>query len=118
VIDLAQRWEQAIAHRDVAELCDLLTDDIVVVTPKGKVLHGCDDVAVYFGGDGFDHLDVSHEGHDFVIHGPAVRMTARQVYRWKESGEHAYQRPLEVTFHFRDDRIDRVAMEILAEEVA
>jgi ketosteroid isomerase-like protein len=119
VIDLAQRWEHAIAARNLDELCELLTDDVVVVSPKGKVLEGRDAVRAYFGGDGFEHLDVAHEEHDFEVHAAGgVRMTARQVYRWKESGEHAYDRPLEVLFRFEGERIARVEMRIVEQEAA
>ena len=118
MIDLAQSWEDAIASRDVDALCALLDADVVVVTPKGKVLTGPDEVASYFGGEGFDHLEVTHEDHDFVAHADNVRMRARQVYRWKESGEHAYDRPLEVHFRFAGDRIARVEMRIVAAEAA
>ena len=118
-VDLAWAWEESIANRNVDELGGLLTDDVVVVSPRGKVLEGCDAVRAYFGGDGFDHLDVKHEDHDFDPHaGDGLRMVARQVYRWKESGEHAYERPLEVVFRFRGDRIARVDMRILEGEAA
>jgi ketosteroid isomerase-like protein len=119
VIGLAQRWEHAIAQRDLGELGEVLADEVVVLTPKGKVLEGRDAVRAYFGGDGFDHLDVAHEDHDFELHADdGVRMTARQVYRWKESGEHAYARPLEVVFRFDSGRIARVEMRILEGEAA
>jgi ketosteroid isomerase-like protein len=117
-VDLAWQWEDAVAARDHDALAALLTDDVVVVTPKGKVLEGRDAVRAYYAGPGFDHLEVSHEDHDFHAHADGVRMTARQVYRWKDSGEHAYDRPLEVVFIVRDDRIARAEMRILDAEVA
>jgi hypothetical protein len=40
------------------------------------------------------------------------------VYRWKESGEEAYARPLETIFEFRDGKIARVEMRILESEAA
>jgi ketosteroid isomerase-like protein len=111
-VELARRYEDAMARRDLDALEPLLDPEVVVVTPKGAVIEGPAAVRRYFGGAGFDHLEVTHEAHDFHLHAGGVRMTARQVYRWKETGEHAYERPLTVSFTFRGERIARVEMRI------
>jgi ketosteroid isomerase-like protein len=112
IVEAARRYEEAMATKDLDALDPLLDAGCVVVTPKGTVVQGRDAVKRYFGGSGFEHLEVTHEDHDFNLHGDGVRMTARQVYRWRETGEHAYERPLTVTFTFDGDKIARVEMTI------
>jgi hypothetical protein len=116
-VDLARRVHDAFEAHDIDAVVDLLDPDVIVVTPKGKVLNGTDEVRRYYSGGGFDHLVVATEDHDFVPHDRGVRLHARQVYRWKETGEHAYDRPLVVHFEFRRDKISRVEM-TLAQEAA
>jgi ketosteroid isomerase-like protein len=112
IVETARRYEEAMARHDLHALEPLLDSEVVVVTPKGAVIEGPDAVMRYFGGSGFDHLEVTNEDHDFNLHEGGVRMTARQVYRWKETGEHAYERPLTMTFTFKGDRIARIEMTI------
>jgi hypothetical protein len=115
-LDLARAYAEAMEAKDLDALDVLLDDEIVVVTPKGTVLEGVDAVKRYYSGDGFDHLVASTEQHEFDEHERGgVRHLARQVYRWKETGEEAYARPLETIFEFRDGKILRVEMRILAE---
>jgi ketosteroid isomerase-like protein len=114
-LDLAQAYTEAMATKDLDALDDLLADDVCVVTPKGTVLEGIDAVKRYYSGDGFDHLVATTEDNDFEAHASGgVRHLARQVYRWKETGEEAYARPLETFFEFADGRIVRVEMRILS----
>ncbi len=117
-VDLARAYAEAMESKNLAALDELLADDVCVVTPKGKLLRGIDDVKRYYSGDGFDHLIVSTEDCDFEPSEVGVRHLARQVYRWKETGEEAYVRPLETIFEFRDGKIVRVEMRILASERA
>ena len=116
ILETARRAEDAFARHDLEELESVLHSEVVVVTPKGAVIEGRQAVCRYFDGPGFDHLEVSTEDHDFNLHDGGVRMTARQVYRWKETGEHAYERPLTVTFTFDGDLIARVEMTIEGDE--
>jgi ketosteroid isomerase-like protein len=116
IVETARLYEEAMASHDLDALESLLDPDVVVVTPKGIVVEGSVAVRKYFGGPGFDHLEVSNEDHDFILHAGGVRMTARQVYRWRETGEHAYERPLTMRFTFSGDRIVRVEMTIEKED--
>jgi ketosteroid isomerase-like protein len=114
--DLARAYTEAMEAKNLEALDALLDDEIVVVTPKGTVLEGVEAVKRYYSGSGFDHLVASTEQHDFDLHETGgVRHLARQVYRWKETGEEAYARPLETIFEIRDGRILRIEMRILAE---
>jgi hypothetical protein len=116
-VDLARAYTEAMAAKDLGALDALLDDDVCVVTPKGTVLNGVDAVRAYYSGDGFDHLVVSVEDHAYEPHERgSVRHLARQVYRWKETGEEAYARPLETMFEFRDGRIRRIEMRVLSGE--
>jgi ketosteroid isomerase-like protein len=117
-VDLARAYTHAMEAKDLDALDALLAVDVCVVTPKGTLLHGIDDVKDYYSGAGFDHLLVSSEDCDFESSDGGVRQLARQVYRWKESGEEAYARPLETIFEFRDGKIARVEMRILESEAA
>jgi ketosteroid isomerase-like protein len=115
-VDLARAYAEAMESKNVDALDELLAEDVCVVTPKGVLLQGIDAVKHYYSGPGFDHLLVSTEAHDFAEHGTGVRQLARQVYRWKESGEEAYARPLETMFEFRDGKIGRIEMRVLKRE--
>ena len=42
-------------------------------------------------------------------------MHARQLFRWKETGEQAFERPLAFHFEFRDGRISRLEMTLAQE---
>ena len=118
-LDLARAYTQAMAAKDLDALDALLADDVCVVTPKGKQLSGIEEVKAYYSGPGFDHLVVTSEDHDFHRHeSGGVRHLARQVYRWKETGEEAYARPLETIFDFENGKIARVEMRILPGEEA
>jgi ketosteroid isomerase-like protein len=118
-VDLARAYAEAMEARDLAALDVLLAEDVCVVTPKGKQLSGIAAVKQYYSGDGFDHLVVTTDQHEFQPQ-PAggVRSLARQVYRWKETGEQAYVRPLETIFEFRGGKIARVEMRIIAGDEA
>jgi ketosteroid isomerase-like protein len=112
-LDLARAYTEAMAAKDLDALDELLAEDVCIVTPKGTVLEGIDAVKRYYSGDGFDHLVATTEDHDFEAHAAGVRHLARQVYRWKETGEEAYARPLETIFELADGKIARVEMRIL-----
>jgi ketosteroid isomerase-like protein len=115
-VDLARAYAEAMEAKDLAAFDSLLADDVCVVTPKGVLLEGVDAVKHYYSGPGFDHLLVSTESQDFREEATGVRHLARQVYRWKESGEEAYARPLETIFEFADGKIVRIEMRILKRE--
>jgi ketosteroid isomerase-like protein len=117
-IDLARAYADAMAAKDLDALDALLADDVRVVTPKGVLLEGIAAVKRYYSGGGFDHLLVSTEDHDFSESATGVRQLARQVYRWKESGEEAYARPLETIFEIADGKIARIEMRVLSGETA
>jgi ketosteroid isomerase-like protein len=118
-VDLARAYTEAMAAKDLGALDALLADDVCVVTPKGTVLKGIDAVKKYYSGDGFDHLVATTEDHAFEPHASGgIRHLARQVYRWKETGEEAYARPLETMFEFRDGKIHRIEMRIVSESEA
>jgi ketosteroid isomerase-like protein len=113
--DLAREYAEAMKAHDLDQVASLLDPDATVVTPKGTVLHGPDEVRRYFGGGGFDHLEVETVHDDFQTHGKGVRVRARQIFRWKESGEHAFERPLAFHFEFQDGRITRLEMTLAQE---
>lgn len=114
MLDLARAYAEAMEVKDLDALDALLAEDVSIVTPKGTLLEGIEAVKRYYSGPGFDHLLVTTEDHDFEERSGGVRHLARQVYRWKESGEEAYWRPLETIFELRDGRIARIEMRILS----
>ncbi len=107
-VDLARQVHDALEAHDVDAVVECLDPEVIVVTPKGKVLHGPEELRAYYSGGGFDHLVVETEDHDFVAHAAGVKLQARQVYRWRETGEHAYERPLVVHFELRGDKVSRI----------
>jgi ketosteroid isomerase-like protein len=117
-LDVARRVHDALEAHDVDAVVELLDPEVIVVTPKGSVLHGPDEVRAYYGGGGFDHLVVATEDHHFVAHDAGVRLHARQVYRWRETGEHAYERPLVVHFELRGDKVSRIEFTLSQEAAA
>jgi hypothetical protein len=114
-VDLAREYAEAMKAHDLDRVAALLDPEATVVTPKGTVLHGPDEVRRYFGGGGFDHLEVDTVHDDFQAQGAAVRVRARQVFRWKETGEHAFERPLAFHFEFLGGRISRLEMTLAQE---
>jgi len=114
-VDLAREYAEAMKAHDLEQVAALLDPEATVVTPKGTVLRGPDEVRRYFGGGGFDHLEVETVHDDFEAHDAGVRVRARQIFRWRETGEHAFERPLAFHFEFQDGRISRLEMTLAQE---
>ena len=75
-VDLAREYAEAMKAHDLEQVAALLDPEATVVTPKGTVLRGPDEVRRYFGGGGFDHLEVETVHDDFEAHDALRPVTA------------------------------------------
>ena len=95
-------------HFDAAE--DLLDPDVETVTPRGTV-HGiaaCRQILKKAGGDEQFATEQSEPQFE-EIEGDVIART-REIARWRETGEVAYERDFAVRLTFVKDRIVRIVV--------
>jgi ketosteroid isomerase-like protein len=118
-LELASRFrtalEAAAKTGDLEPLYPFLAADVEWVTPQ-RTLRGIDEVREQLiWGRPREHLDLEFEAGDWVRVGDAVfACEVHQVYRLKASGEVAYERNRRIELTFRDGRISRYEMRIVA----
>ena len=107
-VEIVERFRQA----DVREFDELVDPEVEWVLPK-QTLRGIEQVRDYYGpagddGDRFENLDVAEERGelDDVGDGHVVAIN-RYVYRWKDSGEIAYERRARLEYSIRNGKIVR-----------
>ena len=76
---------------------------------RDKTLHGVDEVANFYLGKpsgGPENLDVEFDPGELEAGGGGrVSAVNHQIFRWKESGELAYERRVRIDYTIRDGRI-------------
>jgi uncharacterized protein (TIGR02246 family) len=118
-MDVAQAYRDASEADDTAKMLDLLAEDAELVYPR-RTLSGRDEIrAAWDASDpgGPENLDVELEVDPLkeVSDGRIVTGN-RQIYRWKESGEVAYERKFAVEYEICDGKISRLSYNIVEEE--
>jgi ketosteroid isomerase-like protein len=105
-VDLAERYLEALSTRDFEAASGLLADDAEVVTPDGAMPAKAflEEMRSW---PGLDHLELSIEDRQLSEEDGAIVSTARRVFRWRESGEFAYDQPAESRVTVRDGKIVR-----------
>jgi uncharacterized protein (TIGR02246 family) len=97
----------------------LLAPDVEWVVVSGKTLRGIDEVRNYYAGSGSggpENLDVEFAPGDLEDLGDGrVSAVNHQVYRWKETGELAYERRARIEYTVRDGKIVRYEAKLLEE---
>jgi ketosteroid isomerase-like protein len=118
-LELASRFRSALETAaktgDREPVYPFLAADVEWVTPK-RTLRGIDEVREQLiWGQPREHLDLEFEAGDWVRVGEgAFACVVHQVYRLKGSGEVAYERNRRIELTFRDGRISRYEMRIVA----
>ena len=106
-VEVVKRFREALARDDFDAAAALLAEDVEVTTPK-RTIRGLDEVrASWEDSRGYDHLEVELEPAPLEAAGDGrVVSENRQVFRWKDGGEYAYDRRLSVEYRVRDGKIE------------
>jgi ketosteroid isomerase-like protein len=115
VADTARRYREALLAGDLETAVGLLHPDVVLVLPRGTLV-GVDDVRAFLAGQSpLENLDVeTHAGELQPVNCARVRSVNTQVWRWRESGDVAYERRSEAEYTVRDGKIARLEVRIVA----
>ena len=114
-MDVAQQYRHASNDDDVSRMLALLAPDAEIVYPR-RTLRGLDEIREAWSkqGDGPENLDVEVELESLVDAGDGRVVTQnRQIYRWKETGDLAYERRWHVEYVVRGAKIQRLAYTII-----
>jgi ketosteroid isomerase-like protein len=118
-MDVAQAYRDVSEADDTAKMLDLLAEDAELVYPR-RTLRGRDEIrAAWDASDpgGPENLDVELEVDPLNEVSDGRIVTAnRQIYRWKDSGEVAYERKFAVEYEIRDGKISRLSYNIVERE--
>ena len=115
-LDVVRRFREAL-DKDESAAVALLAPDVEFVHPRG-VMHGIEEVREKWlrsgGGSGPTDLDMEfEEGKLEDLGNGRVGAINHQVYRWKESGELAYERYARIEYVVRDGKIARYEAKLL-----
>ena len=106
----ARQFLAAVVSHDFEAAKDLLDPDVETVTPRGTLrgIPACRQVLQKAGGD--DQFELEQAEPEFEeIDGDVIART-REIARWRETGEVAYERDFAVRLTLEDDRIVRVVV--------
>jgi ketosteroid isomerase-like protein len=98
-----------VAH-DFEAAEDLLDPDVETVTPRGTVrgVAACREVLKKAGGD--EQFAMEQAEAEFEeVEGDVIART-REIARWRETGEVAYERAFAVRLTFDDERVVRIVV--------
>jgi ketosteroid isomerase-like protein len=114
VADTARRYREALRSGDIETAVSLLDPDVELVLPRGT-LSGADRVRAFLESNApLENLDVEiHLGELHRVNGSSVRSLNTQVWRWRESGDVAYERRSQAEYTVRDGRIARLEVTIV-----
>ncbi len=108
-IEIATRYLETMSSRDFEMAQRLFAADAEVVAPDGTT-----SAAEFLQGvrewGGFDSLDLSIEDRVGTEEDGVIVSRSKRVFRWKESGEVAYEQPAEARVTVEGGRIKRVEM--------
>ena len=118
-VEVVRRFRAAVRDDDRESAAAVLAPDVEWVVSKNKTLHGVDEVANHYLGKspgGPENLDVESDLGE-LEHGGGGRVSAvnHQIFRWKESGELAYERRARIDYTIRDGKIVRYEATLLDE---
>ena len=109
-LDRARAFIEAVIAHDLDAAEELLDPDVETVTPRGSVrgVAACRNVLQKAIGDQQFTKEQSQPRFE-EVEGDVVART-REVARWRESGEVAYERDFALRLTLSDERIVRIAM--------
>jgi hypothetical protein len=107
---LARRFVEAVVAHDFETAEGLLDPDVEVVTPQGSLrgLAACRQVLQKAGGD--EQFNVEQAEPEFERLGDDVMVRTREVARWRETDELAYERDFALRLTLDDTRIVRIVV--------
>ena len=118
-VELVRRWREVLVDDDTEDAASLLAPDLEWVVVSGESLRGIDEVRKYYAGSdsgGPENLDVEFDPGELEDLGDGhVSAVNHQIYRWKETGELAYERQARIEYTIRDGRIVRYEAKLLEE---
>ena len=106
----ARQFIQAVVAHDFDAIEELLDRDVETVTPRGSVrgVAACRQVLQKAGGD--EQFVMEQAEPEFEeIEGDVIART-REIARWRETGELAYERDFAVRLTLEDERIVRIVV--------
>ena len=106
----ARQLIQAVVAHDFDAIEELLDRDVETVTPRGSVrgVAACRQVLQKAGGD--EQFVMEQAEPEFEeIEGDVIART-REIARWRETGELAYERDFAVRLTLEDERIVRIVV--------
>lgn len=108
-IEIATRFLEAMSSRDFETAESLLAGDAEVTGPDGtmpatRFVQGLREW------EGLDNLNVSVEDRVVTEEDGEVVSRSKRVFRWKESGEMAYEQPAEARITVASGLVRRVEM--------
>jgi ketosteroid isomerase-like protein len=106
----ARQFIQAVVAHDFDAIEELLDRDVETVTPRGSVrgVAACRQVLQKAGGD--EQFVMEQAEPEFEeIEGDVIART-REIARWRETGELAYERDFAVRLTLQDERIVRIVV--------
>ena len=109
-VDRARQFMEAVVAHDFAAVEAFLDPAVETVTPRGAVrgIAACREVLQKAGGD--EQLTTEQAGAEFEeVDGDVVART-REIVRWRETGEVAYERDFAVRLTLDGDRVIRVVL--------
>ena len=117
-VEIVRRWREVLVDDDTKATA-ALAPDVEWVVVSGESLHGIDEVRKYYAGSGSgapENLDVEFDPGELEDLGDGhVSAVNHQVYRWKDTGELAYEREARIEYTIRDGRIVRYEAKLLEE---
>jgi ketosteroid isomerase-like protein len=107
---VARQFVEAVAAHDFDAAGELLDPDVETVTPRGTLrgIAACRQVLQKAGGDEQFAMDQAEPEFEDV-EGDVIART-REIARWRETGEVAYEREFALRLTLDDERIVRIVV--------
>ena len=107
---LARQFVEAVIANDLDAAEELLDADVETVTPRGTLrgIAACRQVLQKATGD--EQFAMEQAEPEFEHVGDEVVARTREIARWRETGEVAYERDFALRLTVHDDRIVRIAV--------
>lgn len=104
------RFVEAVVAHDFETAEALLDPDVEIVTPRGSLrgIAACRQVLQKAGGD--EQFDLEQAEPEFEHIGDDVVARTREIARWRETGELAYERDFAMRLTLDDNRIVRIVV--------
>jgi hypothetical protein len=105
-----RQFVEAVVAHDFETAEELLDPDVEIVTPRGRLrgIAACRQVLQKAGGD--EQFAMEQAEPEFEHIGDEVIARTREIARWRETGELAYERDFALRLTVDDNRIVRIVV--------